>query len=74
MKRRKIFRRGLNVLIGVIITLNASIACAEVYDGAGVYFMTDETVELNATFSKKFAFTLNLFRLLLTISSKTTRL
>ena len=45
MKRRKIFRRGLNVLIGVIITLNASIACAEVYDGAGVYFMTDETVE-----------------------------
>lgn len=45
MNRREVFRRGLNALIGVIIAFNASIACAEVYEGAGVYFMTDETVD-----------------------------
>lgn len=45
MNRRNLFRRGFIALIGAIIALNASIACAEVYNGAGVYFMTDETVD-----------------------------
>ena len=45
MNWRILFQRGFIVLFGVIIVLNASIACAEVYEGVGKYFMTDETVD-----------------------------
>ena len=45
MNGENLFRRCFIALIGAIFALNASIACAEVYEGAGVYFMTDETVE-----------------------------
>lgn len=45
MKSGTFFRRSVIVLLGVIFALNASIACAEVYEGVGEYFMTDETVD-----------------------------
>ena len=45
MNRGNFFRRSFIFLIGVFFALNASIDCAEVYEGVGVYFMTDETID-----------------------------
>ena len=45
MNGENLFQRGFIALIGAIFALNASIACAEVYNGVGEYFINDETVE-----------------------------
>ena len=45
MNRKNFFQRCFIALIGAIFALNASIACAEVYEGVGEYFINDETVD-----------------------------